>query len=312
MVELKIPSKITGHGKLTIKRQNGETEEYNHIDQLLASFFTKAYTGNVFNVFPRLKVGTGTTPNSPETTQLTTVLPPVSGVWPAFKNPFGGPGTVVEGGTKIHAYVSYEFLAGVGQFVGEVSEYGLLLTDDTTVNGVVDTRVLITDIEGNPRSITLGAYDQLMCVYTLEILVPRQDIVSTITGTVEGEPTDFEVTMRHAEIGSFTTYMNLSHFNQAGQQTVFLTQDEIGEIGTPLPPSNGPTQDNYLGEAVIGDGTKRRLHVEIPMAKGNFVEGIRGVAIGGDKSWYKIGFTPVLPKAPNNTIKFTLNLTYTQ
>lgn len=313
MLNLSMSGKMSGHGKMIVKRGDGTVEEYADNNKLLASFFTKANTGSTFSITPRLKVGTGTTATEANTTQLAAVLPPASGSWPTATVLEEPTGTLVESGTKIRSYIKYQLVAGVGQFVGNISEYGLNLSNDSTTNsGIVDTRVLITDVDGNPTTITLGLLDQLICEYTFQILIPYEDIVTTVTAQQDGADIDYEITMRLTGLYKFSTYMNLSYTNQGSSQSVLLTQADIGEIGTALPASNNSSQDTVPGLSITGSGDKRSVLIDIPISKGNLVGGIKGLTLGARNNWYKVGFNPPLPKALNNNIKFTLNLSHTQ
>lgn len=313
MFNLSLSGKIAGRGVIKVKRGNGNIEEYGDGNKLLASFFTKANTGSTFTIVPRLKVGTGTTATEANTTQLAAVLPPAFGSWPAATVLEEPTGTLVENGTKIRSYIKYQLVAAVGAFIGNISEYGLNLSNDGATNsGVVDTRVLITDVDGNPTTITLGILDQLICEYTLQILVPYQDVVTTVTAQQNGVPVDYEMTMRLTGLFKFSTYMNLSYANSPSQQQILMTQADIGVIGTPLPVSNNSAQDNFTGPAITGSGTKRTVAVDIPIDKGNLVGGIKGLTLGARNNWYKVGFNPPLPKALNNNIKFTINLAHSQ
>lgn len=313
MFNVSISGKLAGHGKLIVKRGNGTIENYEDNNKLLASFFNKANSGVLFSLTPRLKVGTGTTATEASTTQLAALLPPVSGSWPAATVLEEPTGTLVENGTKIRAYIKYQLVAAVGQFVGNISEYGLNLSGDSnTASAIVDTRVLITDSEGNPATLTLGVLDQLICEYTIGILIPYEDVVKTTTAQQNGATVSYEITTRLTGLYKFSTYMNLSYANSSSSQTVYVTQADIGAIGTSLPASNDSSQDNFGTTVVVGNGTHRSFAVDIPINKGNLVGGIKGLAIGNRGNWYKLGFNPPLPKALNNNIKFTINLSHSQ
>lgn len=313
MFNSSLSGKMAGRGVLLVKRGNGDLEKYSDNNKLLASFFTKIHTGAAFAITPRLKVGTGTIANEPATTQLAAVLAPTTGSWPTGSLVEEPVATVINAGTTLRAYIKYQFAAAVGAFVGNISEYGLNLSNDsTTSSGIVDTRVLITDVDGNPTTITLGPLDQLICEYTFEVMFQYSDMVATISANEDGSPVSYEVTTRLAKLSKFSSYMNLSAANTSSGQTVHMTQVPIGDIGVGLPNSNDTTQDTYVGGPCVGNGTNRVFSVDIPTVKGNLVGGIAGLSVGSKDNWYKIGFNPPLPKALNKNIKFNINLSYSQ
>lgn len=309
MLNLSLSGRMSGSGKLMIKRADGSIETPQQGNKLLDRFFARVHAGATFTLDPKLKVGTGSTPNDANTTQLTAVLPPKFGSWPTgviIDEPIA---TLINGGTTIRAYIKYQFACAVGQIEGNIAEYGVnVYGDSTTTSGIVDTRILLTDVDDNPTTITLGALDQLIGEYTFVLLLPYADVVSTVTANHNGTPTDYEITVRHGPLGKFSNYMNLSWANQGATQSILTTEKNIGSAGNPLPQAADASQGGAGGPAVVGSATKRTYAVDIPIDKGNLVGGIAGLAIGSLSNWYKIGFNPPLPKALNNNIKFTLNL----
>ncbi|WNO60447.1 hypothetical protein [Rheinheimera sp. MMS21-TC3] len=214
-------------------------------------------------------VGTGTTPPQPTDTGL--------------ENQLASTGTVID---HTHSY-SYDEQTdalifttvstrsfSLGGVVGNISEvgvefYGLTPWDSRSLQ----SRALIKDSQGDPTTISLGEDDQLVVVYTLTRVCNR-----SFTGTVND--IGYE--------GKLVGYTSAG--NNIGQGTLNAisptTNSRVTDQDWAFPAFNGNTFPNTTSVSlstvsVQNSNTKHsRVRLRLPLAVGNYVEGLKGAYFG--------------------------------
>ena len=166
MIETK--SKVKGKYSFKVTRKDGSIEEINFPNLILDIALSKLQNGIFFNQNMRLAyVGSGTTPADVTDTGIENEL----GL--AVKSASTVNKTVVGSSAHFENEFTYEF--AVGQIIGVVSE--VAIRNDQSV---FCSRSLLSDIAGNPVSISLGEFDQLTITYKLTVILDGFDFTTII------------------------------------------------------------------------------------------------------------------------------------
>ena len=165
---IKTQASAKGTYVLSIKRESGETEELK-FDNLILDIGIGSNTTNLFKSMEvsYIYLGSGTTPASVTDTALE------SQINSGFQSPTNPIVKTIVGATAEYS-LDYTIVFNVGVVVGTVSEIGA-----GNPYGIF-SRSLLTDIVGNPVSITLGAFDQLTVNYKLTIKIESFDFTTII------------------------------------------------------------------------------------------------------------------------------------
>lgn len=158
---------IEGIGTATVVHPDGTTTVTKH-NQILASFVDWAIDANLTDtVVARCKIGTGVTPNAPETIALEQVVVPTNG-FPSATMSATNLATVVDGGLNLMVEGSFTFVFPVGAVQASIKEYGLDFRTSVDTSATVQTRVVLSP-DDTINSIRVGEFDQLRIEYTLII-----------------------------------------------------------------------------------------------------------------------------------------------
>jgi hypothetical protein len=151
------------------------------------NLITRGGMDSIKEIGRRLHVGTGGDTPVFADTSLQTFLA-ASTTAPAWVS-----STDVLNGTDYEKEVSTVITFAIGAVVGNIAELGL----SNSASEVADlhTRALFKDGVGDPTTIAVTAIDQLVVTYFLKKTVTMVPVVSTISATIEGVPTDIDYTL---------------------------------------------------------------------------------------------------------------------
>jgi hypothetical protein len=308
MSELNIVGKARGEFHLIITRANGNIEETTFKNMLLNNAFTKQGPVLAF-----CTVGSGTTPPAGTDTQLVSRL---------GSNISDGAISVELSTTFVGSIATVArkttMVFSAGGVIGNVSELAIYESSTISASNII-IRTLVTDVNGNPTTITLGAGDQLTVEHTLYVDIETRPtpVVMNINGTdhtvsiVVGWPEFY---------GSSTAFnaMFLPGIQTTSNSARFAETINVGSVGSKVRPSiagvasyaTTPTVTNDMSTAALGVKTATAT---ITMATSTQLTG--GVSIGGVGYGTNIGlttavlFAPPLPK--NSTVGYTIKITAT-
>lgn len=311
MSELNIVGKARGEFHLIVTRANGDVEEATFPNMLLDNAFASSNP-----ILAYCTVGSGTTPPAGTDTQLESRLGSnlsAGGTSEELSATFvGSIATVARKTTMVFS---------AGGVIGNVSELAIYSSPSIAAGNIV-VRALVTDVNGDPTTITLDAGDQLTVEHTLYVDIETRPTptVMNINGTdhtasiVVGWP-EF-----YTSVGSQTQFgaMNLPGIMLSGSAARFAETINVGSVGSKVRPSTAgaayattPTITHDVSTPALG---KKTATAAITMATSTQLTG--GVSIGGVVYGTTAGnmttailFDPPLPK--NSTVGYTMRLTAT-
>lgn len=197
---------------------------------------------------------------------------------------------------KLNIVRSYRFAQGIA--TGNISEIGLSYhaEHNSGVNPLF-CRALIKDGSGMPTVITKLADEILDIYYTLQIIIPTQDVTGQIM--VKGEM--YNTIARPAYLGHSNEYFGVLYGGGLGDVT-----------GTPDNELKGwlSQQQTYMGVGVH----KVKIAMFVPDTQGNYPDGIRSVHILCPFNIkYQIQYSRVSDNSPiikNDTESLTFNFEF--
>lgn len=310
MSELNIVGKARGEFHLIVTRANGDVEEATFPNMLLDNAFASSTPTLTY-----CTVGSGTTPPAGTDTQLVSRL----------GSNLSSVGTTVELSTVFVGSVATvarksTFVFAAGGVVGNVSELALYKSNPISAVNIV-VRALVTDVNGDPTTITLGAGDQLTIEHTLYVDIETRPTptVMNINGTdhtvsiVVGWP-EFYAPSTITEFYA----MNLPRISTSGGTVRFAEIVSVGDVGSKVRPTySGATYQ--VAPAITDDVStpaagKKTAKATATIPTSTQLTGgvsIGGVVFGAATSLMTIAllFDPPLPK--NSTVGYTMQLTAT-
>lgn len=295
-MEIKRKGKMKGFYSVKVI-EGGIVKDEGRVDNMLLDRFFD-YVNSVER--PRftsatLYCGTGTDPVLPSQTSLSNQVTLTSGTFPTA-SPAVTLGALIEGDTKVYAKNDYEFLFDVGQVVGNISELGAQLLNDS---GRIHSRALITDEQGQPTTITVTSNDRLIVSYTLEYYGDAADTVSTVMVDDDGQMISTEIVARWGTLVSIEDYSRL-------HSELHLYDGDIQSIG--LQPSGAKDTQSSTSKAFSVSGGKEAVFI-VPTDKANFAGGISAMAL--ETALYytnwptQMRITPPLNKTSDKTLTIT-------
>lgn len=266
---------------------------------ILDNFFdVTTSTEAFFPSYPRtLRVGTGTNPPANNQTTLTNLLASVN------ETSYTG-GAVVVNGNNWSTTATMVFQFPLGSVVGAVSELGLKLYGlggATTVH----TRALVTDVGGNPTTITVTASDQLVITYKITVAGTDTDG----TGVINLGGSNYTwITRRDQPSASVNEYLflllngNYSLRGMGGSGSVF------GGVGVRPTSIEGVSGTFTTDRSTAG---RIRKTINLSISEGNLVGGIQNISAESANGgyFYKINFTPAIPKDATKIFTLTTETT---
>ena len=164
----------------------------------------------------------------------------------------------------------------LGGVIGNISEVGVDFRGAATPwnNRFLQSRALIRDAQGDPTTISLGAEDQLVVVYTLTRVCNR-----TFSGTTAGGIGYTGKLVGYSTVGNGINRGTINH-NSTQFGVRFTDQDWT------FPAYNGttfPNTTNFSVDMVTvqNANTKQsRVRYRVPLGMANFAAGLKGIYFG--------------------------------
>lgn len=248
------------------------------------------------------QVGSGSSAPSDGQTGLDSRIAGTTSVAPGGATPFVAPSAPYYVGLRR----TYQFATGVA--TGNLSEVGVGwgITGTTLFS-----RSLIKDSGGLPTSITVLADESLDVVYEFRYYGPPDDITGSITatGNIGGI---YDYTLRAASFATANT--NSWYLPQpqtansgAGNNTAYS-----GAIGTVTGRPSGTTSNigNASSASYVSDSFQLDRIQTVAANAGNFVGGLRSMALQIGIGVYQIEFDPPIPKTNVDVVELTLRLSW--
>lgn len=302
--------KISGAASFEVAHADGAITVHDQNNMVLDNFYTWLLSaGNIQSLTPSCKVGTGSSPSAAGMTALEAPVTLASGSWPISLAQTGNLSYVKNGGSVVAATIEFKLVFGLGQFNGNISEAGLDFTGVVTASSpLVQTRIVITDVNGNPATVAVKNTDQLTVTYRMTIeasvYVPDVTIPVNIDGTAVdhvfkfnwGPPRKFVVYLN--SVGGYISYTNNpAAFLVANVETFpapFASQNVYGT-------SSGPTsQFTDAGDSLV-------CTYKFGSAQGNIDGGFNYLAAAAASGeWYRYQIIPHIQKVAGQEFEFTL------
>jgi hypothetical protein len=209
----------------------------------------------------------------------------------------------------VWATFTRRFAAGVA--AGNLTEVGMGWGPGA---GVLFSRALITDVGGNPTTVTVLATEVLDVTYELRIYPPTADV----TGQVTISGTTYDYIIRPAELNN-NLYWNASSINfysvEIGHSLGSFTWAYTGTLGsrTSSPSGTGFGTSASLGSMVAysnnsyqADGT-----VTFDLTQGNLSGGIRSFVVPmNGLAAFQTQLTPAIPKNSTNVLALNVRFSW--
>ena len=177
----------------------------------------------------------------------------------------------------------------LGGVVGNISEVGVDFRGLNSPWGgrFLQSRALIRDAQGDPTTISLGAEDQLVVVYTLTRVCNRS-FSGTVNGiSYEGKLVGYSNAGSRISEGTVNSIGVTGNFRITDQDWVFPNFN-----GTTFPNTNTVSITTV---PVLNPNTKHsRVRWRLPLAVGNFAGGLKGIWSGSSN--LQIKFTDPIMK----------------
>lgn len=331
---LKQTVKVAGSASFSVIRADGTVKEFVNEERTLRSgepikntvldnFFSRMRESTQYKVSAAIKLGTGNSPTDVAQTTLEAPYRPLHGNHARDYSPYFSSRT--EGDYRVYK-AKFNFLFDVGQLSGNFSEVGIdyaaniynydSMPSNTSYsnhpsNNSVNTRLLITDAQGNPTTITILADEQLKISYSLEAKIPDQPVTTTAVLLSDGVPSDINITCYRTENGTFQSLFN-SNFgfsNQTSSNYIYAINGTIGSttVGMQVNKEAKATKDEKV---VVGNTIERRLEWDSTTA--NFADGINIISPftwgnGRDSNHvYKWAIDPPIQKDNTKRLRLTM------
>jgi len=272
---------------------------------LLDNFFAKLISEESPISTVSIRCGTGTNPVSVAESSLNNQLLLTSGSWPSSSG--SGPTVAIEN-NLLKGSVTYTFTFSLGQLSGNISELGVNFTGITTAsNTLIHSRALVVDNLNNPTTITVTSQEQLIITYTLRMEANADDVVSTVSVSIAGVPTDITVTARWCILGALPYYVSNNLGGGTSDVTVF--DGSLNPIGVLPSGSNSRFASKSYSYNVSGG---KITTVSYSISQANLAGGISALISGAtaSKPIVKFGFNPPLPKNSDRTLSITIRQTF--
>lgn len=289
---------VKGEYRIQLKNADG-IETYDsgfRPNMVLDNFFQCTLVNDAYlpaNGNVTLRVGTGSTPPQPTNTSLQNLLASTTST-SATTTAF----TVDGLNWKFEDTTTFRFT--LGSVVGALSELGICMDGVANAGATtVHTRALITDINGNPTTVTVTNQDQLLITYKLAIVGTDTDGSGTVT--LDGQT--YNWTTRRASgltAGqSLATVLSgtLNYQNAWGSGVTF------GAAGI-APTGAGAVGINSAKTNPLAGRIQHTITANI--AQGNISGGI--LVIGGG-AIHKIQFSPAIPKDATKVLSLVTEYT---
>lgn len=306
-----VETKVAGRFKVGVIRHNGEYEDRSGwFDNLIVDGGLNLLgNGTASAATQYCGAGSGSVAPANGQTGLISPLGSRSGAGTVVTSTSGGTPVWFQSLTRVYTFA-------IGAVVGNVAELG---TFTLASGGVMFSRALIKDGSGNPTTISVLADEQLVVTYELRKYPPAADVTGTVSVTVDGTPTNYNYTLRAANVDktSAQSYWLASNGFANGSELYAAYAFETQTLGATTAAPSGTSSSSSSG-TVSGYSAGSFYRDATPTwntGAGNFASGIGTIAFGGfgfsaNVVGYQISFTPRLPKTNIKTMSLTFRFSW--
>lgn len=282
---------LSGQYRIEIKRNNQLIKETDWFDNLI----TNSGLNYLYGSAPTTHccVGTGTSIPVPTNTSLDVKIGnSVESSGATAPNPVAP--NYIKNVTK-----SYTFAQGA--IVGNITEVGI-----GPQTGDLFSRALITDINGNPVTLSLLAIDQLTIYYKLTYSPILTDAIGSVT--IAG--VTYSTMIRQVALGSFMDSYNETIFDTGSS----YINSHLLDATTPQPTitsnSGNQTSSTISGvvDPYINNSYIKNIKYTYPISYGNFPTGIKyawNSKFSTNNTQFVTTFTPEIPKTNTQVLTLT-------
>ena len=207
-------------------------------------------------------------------------------------------------GTPVwYSFNRYSYVFPVGAIVGEVREIGFF----SALGGVMFSRSLIKDSEGQPITLTILDDEQLFVTYEVRKYVP-----TTSTGTfnlkINGTDTSFNYTLKAAEVDATTSggYWYAPNSLAALASATFYEDSTLGDVtGVPTGVTSGAGSATV--NAYTGGSFSSTINCIAEPNVANFTAGIGAIYLSNG---FQISFSTQIPKNSDRRLVIPIKITW--
>lgn len=301
---------ILGTTKAKVIHEDGSVDVNVYNNKILNSFYNWIVSKqNVYQLNPTLKLGTGTSETDLGMSGLESLITLTSGSWPAIPVTAGTTvGDFIENDTVVSIKTTFVFIFKKGQVVDTLSEYGMSMA--AAGGSLVDTRVKVTDSQGNPATITVLGTDQLVIEYMLELRAPKVVPPFVVPVVTNGVSVDHTFQFVWGPWRNFAAYLNMvgGYINGGSSATSMLTAN-VSSFAADFAPQTAYGTTAGLASVVQQNATELFIDYTFGSTKGNQASGINYLSANAySGEWWRYNITPPIAKAEGQELKFRLSM----
>jgi hypothetical protein len=304
---IEINTKVSGRFKVGVIRPDGKYEDradwFNNL--IVDDGLDLLMSGTAGAATAHCGAGAGSTPPANGQTGLVSSLGSRSETGTVATSTSGGAPAWFQSLTRVYTFA-------VGAVVGNVAELGVF---NLATGGKMFSRALIKDGGGNPTTISVLADEQLVVTYELRKYPPTADVTGTVSITVDGTATDYNYTLRAANVDETAAQAYWQSQNGFARDPLYAYAFETQALGAitaaPSGTSAGATTSTLA--AYTNGNFYRDTTNAWSTGAGNFASGIGSVVFSGPGAsvilcGYQVNFTPRLPKTNTKTLSLTFRV----
>lgn len=302
---------LSGHYKVGVIRASGQYEQLADFDNLITDAgLDFIATNGVSAATVYCRAGAGSAVPAVGQTNLVSQLGSASASGTSSATNSGGTPVWFTSLTRVYTFA-------IGAVVGNVAEIG---TFSAETGGTMFSRALIKDAMGNPTTITILSDEQLVVTYEVRKYPPASDITGTVSISIDGVPTNFDYTIRAANVATNSGSILWHGTASVGNFTASVTAANAYETSTLGDVSGTPgfgevNASSSVTYAYTNGSFYRDQTPTWGLSAANFATGIGAILFaavsGGTRNGaFQISFSPKLPKTSAKTLTLTFRISW--
>lgn len=300
--------RLRGYYKIAVKNKDGHVNETPWFENMilnqgLDAFGTSGSIGYGY-VFTFIEVGTGTTPVTPNDTQLANFLARADNSGNQLSSSYFNDDTSGD----YSGNWTFNATFPVGSAVGNITEVGVggfgLVPDP----GQLVSRALITDEFGSPTSIPVAAEDELTIFYRLQIFPSLIDTTGTVT--ILGSTLTYTSRLLAAGNAGYSYTAGNACFLNGLQTDASLTNITATVASGTFVPLNGGGVQSAIPLTYSTGTYYRDVNFVVAPQDGNAGGGIKGFYLNSGIGKYQIILNNPIAKTATNSFSITFRQTW--
>lgn len=297
-------AQLRGRFKLEAVRPDGRRRPLTDwFDNLITDAGLNAI-GTLQSWMSECRVGTGNATPVVGNTALQSQVATTTGI-------FGSPIQSAQGSAPYYGYGRKVFRFAAGVAAGNLAEIGI--ADQSA--GVLFSRALILDGDGDPTVVTVQSDEFLDATYELRVYPPLVDVTDTITI----DSVDYDIVTRAASVTTVQYWNAVGAFSNGCAGGVFAAELWDGTIGaiTSAPSGTSSSYSSNASSSYSNNSLFREGNLTWNLAAGNFVGGIDaatwtlGASNGaGGMGRMQCSFSPAIPKTSADILSLVFRHTW--